>query len=57
MEDARQMAEEAIRCHLESLEDTELLPVIETSRKEWKENGGRPWSDIEAEIEQTIKIT
>lgn len=38
---------EAVREWLESLEDDELLPVIEAARTEWKEKGGRPWSEAE----------
>ena len=35
----------ATREFLERAEDAELLPVIETTRTEWKEKGGRPWSN------------
>ena len=42
---------DAVREWLESREDAELLPVIETARAEWKEKGGRPWSEVEHELE------
>ncbi len=38
---------EAVRQWLENMEDAELLPVIDSARKEWKEKGGRPWSEVE----------
>ncbi len=37
----------AVREWLESREDAELLPVIESARTEWKEKGGRPWPEAE----------
>ncbi len=43
---------DAVREWLESREDAELLPVIETTRAEWKEKGGRPWSEVEQELEE-----
>ncbi len=51
---ASDIISDAVREWLESREDAELLPLIETSRKGWKENGGRPWSEIEKETEQAI---
>jgi hypothetical protein len=39
---------------MESREDAELLPVIEAARAEWKEKGGRPWSEAERELEESI---
>ncbi len=39
---------------LESREDAELLPVIEAARTEWGEKGGRPWSEAERELEESI---
>jgi hypothetical protein len=35
-------------------EDAELLPVIEAARAEWKEKGGRPWSEAELDLEESI---
>jgi len=31
-----------------------LLPVIDSARAEWKEKGGRPWSEAEHELEESI---
>lgn len=45
---------DAVREWLESREDAELLPVIETARAEWKEKGGRPWSEVENELEEAV---
>ena len=45
---------DAVREWLESGEDAELLPVIETARAEWKEKGGRPWSEVEQELEEAV---
>ena len=45
---------DAVRQWLESREDAELLPVIETARAEWKEKGGRPWSEVEQELEEAV---
>lgn len=41
---------DAVREWLESAEDAELLPAIETAHAEWKEKGGRPWSEVEREL-------
>ena len=45
---------DAVRQWLESREDAELLPVIETARAEWKEKGGRPWPEVEPELEEAV---
>jgi len=45
---------DAVREWLESREDAELLPVIDSARTEWKEKGGRPWSEAERELEESI---
>jgi hypothetical protein len=34
--------------------DAELLPVIEAAETEWKEKGGRPWSEVEQELDESI---
>ena len=44
---ASDIVADAVREWLESLEDDELLPVIEAARTEWREKGGRPWSGAE----------
>ena len=32
----------------------ELLTAIEAAKAEWKEKGGRPWSEVEQEMEQAV---
>ena len=51
---ASDIVADAVREWLESREDAELLPAIEAARTEWKERGGRPWSEVEREIEESI---
>ena len=45
---------DAVREWLESREDAELLPAIEAARSEWKEKGGRPWSEAEQELDEAV---
>ncbi len=51
---ASDIVADAVREWLESREDTELLPVIEEARVEWKKKGGRPWSEVECELEKSV---
>ena len=51
---ASEIITDAVRAWLESREDAELLPVIESARSEWKEKGGRPWPEVERELEETV---
>lgn len=51
---ASDIVADAVREWLESREDAELLPAIEAARTEWKEKGGRPWSEAERELEESI---
>ena len=51
---ASEIISDAVREWLESREDAELLPVIEAARTEWKEKGGRPWSEAESDMEESI---
>jgi len=51
---ASEIIADAVREWLESREDAELLPAIETARTEWKEKGGRPWSEVEQEMEEAV---
>ena len=44
----------AVREWLENREDAELLPVIESAHSEWKEKGGRPWPEVERELEESV---
>ena len=51
---ASDIVSDAVREWLESREDTELLPEIEAARTEWEEKGGRPWSEAERALEESI---
>jgi len=51
---ASDIVADAVREWLESREDAELLPEIEAARSEWKEKGGRPWSEVEGELEESV---
>ena len=51
---ASEIIADAVREWLENREDAELLPAIETARTEWKEKGGRPWSEAEQEVEEAV---
>ena len=51
---ASDIVTDAVREWLESHEDAELLPTIEAARAEWKEKGGRPWSEVEQEVEEAV---
>lgn len=44
----------AVREWLESRKDEELVPIIESGVAEYKENGGRPWSEVERELKESI---
>jgi hypothetical protein len=51
---ASNIVADAVGEWLESHEDAELLDVISSARAEWKEQGGRPWSEAERELEESI---
>ena len=51
---ASDIVSDAVREWLESREDAELLPAIEAARTEWEEKGGRPWSEAERELEESV---
>ncbi|MBI2832708.1 MAG: hypothetical protein HYX79_10680 [Chloroflexi bacterium] len=51
---ASEIVADALRQWLEDLEDEELLPVIEAAEAEWEEKGGRPWSEVEKEMEEAV---
>ena len=51
---ASEIIADAVRQWLENREDADLLPVIEATRTEWKEKGGRPWSEVEQEMEEAV---
>jgi len=52
---ASNIVADAVGEWLESHEDAELLPVIDSARAEWKEKGGRPWPQAEHELEESIR--
>ena len=52
---ASEIIADAVSEWLESSEDAELLPVIDSARTEWKEKGGRPWAEAELELEESIR--
>jgi len=51
---ASEIIADAVSDWLESREDAELVSAIEAARTEWKEKGGRPWSEAEREIEESV---
>jgi len=51
---ASDIVSEAVLEWLESREDAELLPVIDAARSEWKDKGGRPWTEVEMEITKAL---
>ena len=51
---ASDIVADAVREWLESREDAELLSVIDKARTEWRKKGGRPWSEVERDIEVSI---
>jgi len=51
---ASDIVSDAVREWLESREDADLEPVIESARAEWKEKGGRPWAAAEQELAESI---
>jgi hypothetical protein len=53
---ASDIVADAVREWLERCEDAELLPIIEAARAEWKQKGGRLWSEVEKELEETVAV-
>ena len=51
---ASEIVADAVRQWLENREDADLLPVIEATSAEWKEKGGRPWSEVEQEMAEAV---
>jgi hypothetical protein len=51
---ASEIVADAVGEWLESHEDAELLPIIGSARAEWRKKGGRPWSQAEHELEESI---
>jgi hypothetical protein len=53
---ASSIISEAVREWLESREDAELLPAVEAARSEWKQKGGRPWSEVEKDLDGALLV-
>jgi hypothetical protein len=53
---ASEIMADAVREWLENREDTELLPVIDAAKTKWNEKGGRAWSDVERELEESVSL-
>ena len=53
---ASDIVSDAVREWLESREDAELVPVIESARAEWKEKGGHSWAEAEQELAESVNI-
>jgi Arc/MetJ-type ribon-helix-helix transcriptional regulator len=51
---ASEIIADAVREWLESREDAELLSTMEVVQTEWREKGGRPWEEVEHEVEEAI---
>ena len=51
---ASDIVAEAVKEWLETREDAELLPVVEAARAEWEKKGGRPWAEVEKELEDAV---
>ncbi len=46
---------EAVQDWLDAKEDEELAPIVDAALAEYKEKGGRPWEEVEKELEEAIK--
>ena len=51
---ASELIAEAVREWMENREDAELLPVIKAAHAEWQGKGGRPWTEVEREMQKAI---
>ncbi len=51
---ASDIVAEAVREWIDAKEDEELIPLIEEAEKEYKEKGGRPWEEVEKELDETL---
>lgn len=49
---ASEIIAEAVREWLELKEDEELAPEIEAAIAEYEEKGGRPWAEVEKEMDE-----
>ena len=46
---ASSIVADAVQEWLDAREDEALVPLVEAAEAEYKEKGGRPWSDVERE--------
>ena len=51
---ASEIISDAVSEWLESREDAELIPVIESVRSEWNKEGGRSWTEVEQELAEAV---
>ncbi len=51
---ASEIVAEAVREWLEAREDEGLVPMIEAREAEYKEKGGKPWSEVEREWDKVV---
>ena len=52
---ASDIVAEAVQEWLDAKEDEELIPIVEAALAEYEEKGGRPWEEVEKELEEAIK--
>ena len=51
---ASDIVAEAVQEWLDTKESEELLPLLEESIAEYEKKGGRPWEEVEKEMEEEI---
>ena len=51
---ASDIVADAVQEWLDAREDEELVPLVEAAVAEYKEKGGRPWSDVEREWKEEV---
>ncbi len=52
---ASEIVTDAVRQWLENREDADLLSAVESAHAEWKQKGGRPWSEVEQQVDKAIR--
>ncbi len=51
---ASDIVSEAVQLWLDEKESEELRPLIEEARREYEEKGGRPWEEVEKELDEAL---
>jgi hypothetical protein len=51
---ASEIIAEAVTEWLESHEDASLVPLIKAARTEYQAKGGRPWDEVQQEVNRNI---